>query len=80
MFYAYILKSKKDGTYYYGSTNNLQKRIKYHNAGKIRYTKGHMPYEIHYYEMYETRKEAMRREKYFKTVEGYRWLKENKII
>ena len=47
MFYAYILKSLKDQTYYYGSTEDLQDRIKSHNAGKVKYTKGHRPYKLH---------------------------------
>ncbi len=56
MFYAYILKSLKDGTYYKGSTDNLQKRIKQHNSGKVKYTKGHLPYQLHYFEEFETLK------------------------
>jgi len=80
MYFVYILKSKRDGTYYYGSTADIEKRLREHNSGKMRYTKGHLPYEIHYYEEYETRKEAMNRERYFKTIEGYKWLKEKGII
>jgi len=80
MFYTYILKSLKDGTYYYGSTNNLGHRIKIHNSGKERYTKGHKPYKIHYYEDYKTRKEAIAREKFFKSIDGYNWLNSEKII
>ena len=36
MFYAYILQSKKDLRYYYGSTTDLIKRMKYHNSGKVK--------------------------------------------
>ena len=67
MFFTYILRSQKDNTFYYGSTADLEARIKVHNSGKVRYTKGHRPYLLHYYEKYETRKEAMEREKYFKS-------------
>jgi putative endonuclease len=80
MFYAYILKSLKDGTYYKGSTDNLQKRIKQHNSGKVKYTKGHLPYKLHYFEEFETRSEALKREKFFKSIDGYKWLKDNNII
>ena len=48
MFYSYILKSLKDHTYYYGSTEKIEDRIKTHNSGKVKYTKGHLPYELHY--------------------------------
>ena len=52
----------------------------YRNPGKVRYTKGHMPYKAHYFEVYQTRKESMQREKFFKTIDGYNWLKLQKII
>ena len=80
MCYAYILKSLKDLTYYYGSTENLPVRIKAHNAGRVKYTKGHRPYKLHYYETFPTRKKAMARERFFKTIEGYKWLRLNEII
>lgn len=80
MYYAYILKSLKDNTYYYGATNDLGNRIKAHNTGKSQYTKGHRPYKLHYYEEFGTRSDAFIRERFFKSIEGYRWLKSKKII
>ena len=80
MFYAYILKSLKDGGFYYGSSKDLEKRLKNHNSGKVKYTKGHKPYLLHYKELFETRREAMSREKFFKSIDGYIWLKSKKII
>ncbi|MBS4027944.1 MAG: GIY-YIG nuclease family protein [Ignavibacteriales bacterium] len=79
MYFTYILQSLKDKTYYFGSTQNLEQRLKEHNAGRVRFTKGHLPYQIIYSETYHTRKEAVAREKFFKSIDGYRWLKENKI-
>jgi putative endonuclease len=52
----------------------------YHNSGKSKFTKGHRPWQIKYFEQFETRSEAMRREKFFKSIDGYNFLKENKII
>ena len=80
MFFTYILKSEKDNTYYYGSTNNLEDRLKNHNSGKVRYTKGHLPYKLHYFEEFKSRSESMQRERFFKTIEGYNWLKDKGII
>ena len=80
MFYAYILKSLKDGGFYYGSTNDLVGRLKNHNSGKVKYTKGHKPYVLHYKESFNTRREAMAREKFFKSIDGYIWLKSKRII
>ncbi len=60
--YTYIVMCK-DGTYYTGWTNNLQKRIDDHNAGKgAKYTKSRLPVELMYYETFDTKEEAMRRE------------------
>jgi putative endonuclease len=80
MYYAYILQSEMDGTYYYGSSQNVQKRLKQHNAGKVRYTKGHRPWRLHYCEEFASRSEAMKREQFFKSIDGYRYLKEQSII
>ena len=80
MYYCYILRSLKDGSFYYGSTKNIDARLKEHNSGKVRYTKGHLSYVIHYREECETRSEAVQRERFFKTIDGYKWLKENKVI
>jgi len=79
-YFTYILKSEYDGTYYYGSTKNLNERMKIHNSGKSKYTKGRRPWKLHYYEEFETKSEAMKREVFFKTVEGYKFLKGEKII
>lgn len=60
--YTYIVMCR-DGTYYTGWTNNLQKRIDDHNAGKgAKYTKSRLPVKLVYYEAFETKEEAMRRE------------------
>jgi putative endonuclease len=80
MFYAYILKSQKDNRYYYGSTGDLQKRLREHNNKKVRATKGRTPFTIHYFETFQTRPQAFSRELFFKSIDGYNWLKQNKII
>jgi len=62
MNYTYILKCK-DGTYYTGWTNNLEKRINDHNEGSgAKYTKPRRPVELVYHEVFATKEEAMRRE------------------
>ena len=60
--YTYILKCKDDSLYT-GWTNDLKKRITSHNAGKgAKYTKARRPVELVYYEEFQTREEAMKRE------------------
>lgn len=62
MNYTYILKCK-DGSLYTGWTNNLDKRIADHNAGKgAKYTKRRRPVELVYYESFDTKEDAMKRE------------------
>ncbi len=62
MNYTYILKCN-DSTLYTGWTNNLEKRLKDHNDGKgAKYTKSRRPVELVYYEEFECKEEAMRRE------------------
>jgi putative endonuclease len=62
MFYVYILKSKVDGNLYYGSTNDLRRRLLEHNSGKNRSTKARVPFELRYYEAYFSEKDAKDRE------------------
>ena len=78
-YYVYILRSEKNGRYYYGMSSNLEKRLKSHNSGKVRSTKAYRPWVVHYIEVFATKSEALKRESFFKSIEGYRFLKENKI-
>ena len=63
MCYTYILKCS-DGTYYTGWTNDLDKRLKAHNGGKsgAKYTRNRRPVTLVYYEEFQEKQEAMKRE------------------
>ncbi len=62
MNYTYIVECK-DGTLYTGWTTDLERRIKAHNSGKgAKYTRSRLPVVLRYYESFETKQEAMRRE------------------
>ncbi len=80
IYFAYILKSEKDNKYYYGSTENIENRLNKHNRGDVKATKNRRSFVLHYKEEYVTRSEAYKREQYFKTIDGYNWLKNNQII
>jgi len=58
----YILKSAMDGKLYIGSTSNLVKRLKEHNAGLVQSTKSRKPLKIAYVEGYTDESEARHRE------------------
>lgn len=60
--FTYILECA-DGTYYTGYTNNLEKRLETHNAGKGgKYTRTRLPVKLIYTEEFATKNEAMSRE------------------
>lgn len=62
MHYCYMLRCK-DESLYTGYTNDLMGRLAKHNAGEgAKYTKGRGPCELVYYEEYDTKNEAMKRE------------------
>jgi len=76
---AYIIRSVKDGTFYKGSCKECERRLEDHNYGRVRSTKGRRPWVDHYREEFDTKSEALRREKFFKSRTGYRWLKSKGI-
>jgi len=80
LFYSYILKSWKDGKQYYAHTNNLEKRLEKHNKGQVKATKYRTPFVLHYFEGFSTKREAYQRELFYRTIDGYIFLKEQKII
>lgn len=62
MNYTYILECS-DGSLYCGWTNNIEKRVAAHNAGRgAKYTKGRRPVRLVHIEVFDTREEAMKRE------------------
>ena len=59
---VYVLRCK-DGTLYTGSTDDFEKRLAAHRAGKgAKYTRGRGPLEPVYLEMCADRSAALRRE------------------
>ncbi len=70
MYQVYLLISRKDKSWYIGSTNNLKRRLDEHNNGKSRYTNQHRPYVLVYCESYLSDKDAKGREKYLKSGPG----------
>lgn len=74
-WYVYLLISKKNNNWYIGCTNDLRERFKEHNSGKSKYTKDFMPWELIYYEAGMNKKDAYRRERYLKSGNGRKWLK-----
>ena len=74
-YYTYILKSLKDNGYYYGFTSDIHERLNRHNEGLVKSTKSRRPFVVNYFEEFELKSDALKRENYFKTIDGYNWLK-----
>lgn len=61
-YYCYILQCA-DGTLYTGYTDDVEKRLLSHNSGKgAKYTKTRLPVELKYYEEFQDKSSAMKRE------------------
>ena len=74
-FYSYVLRSLKNGILYKGSTQDIEKRLIIHNQGLVNYSSKHTPWELVLFEQFETRGEAIKREKWYKTGTGRDWIK-----
>ena len=79
MYYVYILLSLKDYKFYVGYTDNLKRRHKEHQLGKVISTKNRRPLKLVCYEAYLTKKEAMRRERFLKSNDGKKDLRKRLI-
>ena len=78
-FYAYILRSRVPGGFNKDHSEDLDVRLAQRNAGKTKSIKHGIPWELVYSESFETREAAMKREKYFKSAAGRRFIEGLKL-
>ena len=74
--FVYVLKSQNNWRFYVGMTTNIEKRVREHNSGYTKSTKGYTPWLLFFFEEYETREEARKREIYLKSGIGKEKIKE----
>ena len=74
-YYTYILRSIKDNKMYTGYTKNLKLRFEQHNKGLVESTKDRKPFILMYYEACLNQQDATHREKYLKTYNGKRFIR-----
>ncbi len=67
MYFVYCLVSIHRNYIYVGLTNNIDRRVEQHQAGMSKTTRAYRPFELFYFEQFQTRAEARKREKYFKS-------------
>lgn len=69
-YFVYVLLSLKDKLFYFGYTNNIERRFLEHQLGKNFSTRYRTPLKLIFYEAYLNKGDALRRERYFKTTKG----------
>ena len=76
---AYVLRSAKTEKNYSGSSkyDDPGNRLSAHNSGRNSSTKNGRPWEILHFEYFETYVEAYKREQFFKSGVGRKWIKNN---
>lgn len=74
-YYTFILFSEKDGKNYAGYTKDLNLRFDQHNNGAVESTKYRRALKLIYFEACLNQKDALKKEKYFKTHYGKMFLK-----
>lgn len=72
MFFVYFLYCEVKNNIYVGCTNNIKRRLSEHQNGFVKSTKNNRPVKLIYYEKYDTLSLARKREKYLKSLYGYR--------
>jgi putative endonuclease len=75
-FYVYILQSELDPRRFYtGLTDDLRKRIKIHNAGRVPHTAKSKPWRLKTYVAFSDRARAVGFERYLKSASGRAFIK-----
>jgi putative endonuclease len=74
MFIVYILQSEKNHRYYSGSAKDLKNRIQEHYSGETKSIRNGIPWKIIHKEEFESRVEALKKEKQIKSRGAKRYL------
>ena len=75
MFMVYVLHSPTYDKIYIGYSSNIEERLRSHNAlGTKGWTLKYRPWVLVYTESFETKREALRREKQLKSSRGREWI------
>lgn len=81
MYFLYILNSLDKKHWYIGSSSNIELRLLQHNLGKTRSTRPYRPWQMVYFEDFQTKSDAYKREYFLKSPSGYlEYLAIKKII
>ena len=78
MYFVYILENPLERLYI-GQTDNVEDRTARHNRGGKKYTSAKEPWSVIYTESFATRDEALKREKYLKSLKNPKYIREHII-
>jgi putative endonuclease len=67
-YFVYILQSQTNFSFYKGSTDNLERRLEEHNAGKVSYSSKFKPWNLVWYTIKNNRSQAVILEKKLKNL------------
>jgi len=76
MYYVYILLNEAKTRTYTGVADNVEKRLKEHNSGRVKSSSPYRPYTVIHTESFKTLGEARQKEKFYKSTTGRRKLNE----
>ena len=74
-YYVYCIKSNRKNWLYVGMTNDIDRRIRQHQAGYSKSTAHYRPFKLIFKERYPDSNTARAREKYLKTSSGKRYIR-----
>jgi putative endonuclease len=74
MYFVYVLWSSKLQKRYVGSAKDVQARLREHNTGRNRFTKGGVPWQLIYVEELPDLSSTRKRELFLKSGVGRKWL------
>ena len=74
MWCVYIIYSNKIGRYYDGYTDDLEWRMERHNSGWGKYTKRGVPWKLAYTESFNSKSEAIKREREIKRKKSSKYI------
>ena len=76
MHYVYILLNEAKTRTYTGVSDNVEKRLKAHNDGRVQSSRPYRPYRVIYTKAFETLSKARQEERFYKSSTGRRKLKQ----
>jgi len=76
MYYVYILLNQAKTKTYTGVSEDANKRLEEHNAGRVRSSRLYRPYKIVHTESFTTLSQARQKENFYKSTTGRRKLRE----